>query len=159
MNNTKLWVAVALVGLIAIIGVYTPKSLISSLGGVTNYDEVDATAIKIGGSNGSRVGPLIAGSCTATTAVSAYVATSTAEWACAVTGVAAGDNVYVQTTNPILTNGLMGSFLVTNAIATTSNFIEVTVQNITGAATSSVSSAYMKLNYWVSHPVTSVPGL
>ena len=57
---------VALIAVVIAIGGYfypSVKSAVMNFGGVTNYDELDATVMKIGGTNGSRVGPLISSTC------------------------------------------------------------------------------------------------
>lgn len=55
MKNNKIVMTLIVIGIIAISAFVGYKLGVGSrgFGGVTNYDEVDATAIKIGGSSGS----------------------------------------------------------------------------------------------------------
>lgn len=166
MSSTqKIWLALIAVAIIAVIGLFTPSVVnkVSKLaGGVTNYDEVDATALKIGGANGSRVGPVIAG-------IGAIVgnvpmaATSTKSFDIAVTGVVSGDTVFAQpaTTSVATSTGTgQASFAIQGASAsTTSGFITITVVN-NGTSTTAVSNYLASsTSYLVLHPVTSIPGL
>lgn len=164
MNN-KPTVAIAVIALvIAIIGCYLPVSQAVSdqhVGGVTNYDEVDATAIKIGGSSGSRVGPMIMTSCSLIFSNGGYTvaATTSTPVDCAVTGIVPGDVVVANfgSTSPVVNGG----WLVTQANASsTAGFVTLHIQNLTGTANlipgpGTASST----NVVIFHPVTSVPGL
>lgn len=161
MKNEKIWKgALIVIGIIAIIGLFTPvgKLVSNYLSGVTSYDEVDATAIKIGGTNGSRVGPIISTTCTLLANFS-IAATTTRNVPCAVTGVVSGDAVTIElsTTTPS-----WGAFVVVGAQAsTTSGQIDVTIANYSGAAIVPTSIQYFgsTTNVTVLHPVTSVPSL
>lgn len=171
MSSFKnVWIAMAVVTVIAVLGVFTPVgkevvSKVEKLGGVTNYDEVDATAIKIGGTNGSRVGPVIAGTCTLLGANLPVSASSTAPFDCAVTGVVAGDQVFVSlATTSKTTNGEW--IAASSNASSTSGFITINLTNYTSAAASPASSGNAGGNsfgsttqYLILHPVTSVPGL
>lgn len=164
-QNSGVIATVALI--IALVGVFTPvgKSVISSFGGVTNYDEVDATAIKVGGSNGSRVGPVIAGTGAATVVTGTVGASTTAPFDIPVTGVVSGDTVFAQfstTTAPSPEWGATSpKWIIMSAKAsTTAGFITITVQNQTGGSASfSASGIASSTNYLVLHPVSTVPGL
>lgn len=157
--------AVAVIALlVAIIGCYVPvQAIVHDAGGVTNYDEVDATAIKIGGSSGSRIGPVIAGNGALIASVYTVSATSSAAMDIAVTGVVAGDTVFAQfgTTTPSAAG--VGWVINGAAASTTSGFITVNVGNLTGAVAvvpqNLASSTGAGVRYLVIHPVTSVPGL
>lgn len=156
----NLWVAMIVVAIIAIVGVFTPvgQSAVGLFGGVTNYDEVDATAIKIGGANGSRVGPIISTTCPLQANFS-IVATTTRSVPCAVTGVVAGD--IVQVTLPATTT-IAGQYVIVGATASsTSGQIDISILNLTGqsavpAATNGFGST---TNVTIMHPVSTVPGL
>lgn len=163
MDKTKLALGVALVALvIAIIGVFTPagsavQNAISSFGGTTNYDEVDATAMKIGGANGSRLGPIIAGSCSLIAPSFSVAASTTVSMDCAVTGVVTGDTVFADfATSTVAGNGwaIDGS-----SASTTANVITLRVTNWTGTTSIIPASIASSTDYLVLHPVTSVPGL
>lgn len=129
-------------------------------GGVTNYDEVDSTALKIGGTNGTRVGPIITGTCTPIVGAGTVAASSTAAFDCAVTGVVSGDYVQTQiaTSSALLSTGTWE--IVASAASSTSGFITEIWRNQTGAAANpSALSAASSTAYTVFHPVSSVPGL
>lgn len=159
-----------IVGLVAIVialaGLYFPvASTIALVGGVTNYDEVDATALKIGGANGSRMGPLIASQCSFTADMT-VTATSTVQIDCAVTGVVAGDRIFAQLATSTAQGGVAqkyGGWNITNAMASsTSGFVTLTLANNTGISAIPSASGGMigsTTNIWIAHPVTSVPGL
>lgn len=166
-QNSGVVAVIALI--IAIIGIYTPvgKSVSNLIGGVTNYDEVDATAMKIGGSSGSRIGPIIEGSCTAIagTANATVVASTTTIFDCAVTGVVSGDTVFASFATTTLSSPLWGATssqwdIVHAAASTTSGFITLTAFNMTGGTASlSASGIASTTSYRISHPVSTVPGL
>lgn len=150
---------IALVALVIAIGGYYFPQAIHALGGVTNYDELDATAIKVGGANGTRLGPIISTTCNLSqSSPGSHAATSTKEYFCAVTGVATGDNV-----NVILpiggVAGSYGGFEVATSYATTTGMVGVQLFNFTGAATSSFPFATTSVVVQIQHIVTSVPGL
>lgn len=151
------------IALVSLGFVFSHKS--PSFSGVTNYDEVDATAIKIGGTNGSRMGPLIASACSFTADMT-VTATSTVQVDCAVTGVVSGDRVFAQLATSTAQGGSpqkYGGWLITDAIAsTTAGQVTLTLANNTGADAIPSASGKMigSTTYiWVAHPVTSVPGL
>lgn len=161
MNKTFVYGGILVAIVIAVSGLFYPhaSSIIKSLGGVTNYDEVDATAIKVGGSSGSRVGPIITGTCSLirTTFVT-LAASSTLVADCAVTGVVTGDIVYAQfatTTNSV------GEGWVINQVSasTTAGFITIDFSNHTGTTATIPASVASTTEYTVLHPVTAVPGL
>lgn len=158
-SNTGLWVGI----LIAIVIATGSLSLIlhsstANFGGVTNYDEVDATAIKIGGTNGTRVGPIISKTCSLAANTFTIAATSTALFDCAVTGVVSGDNVFVQSAT---TTGAFGAgWLVAGAIASsTSGFVSVSIYNGTGASAVVPAGIASSTRVLVFHTRSSIPGL
>lgn len=157
-KNSGVIATVALV--IALVGVFTPvgQSVVSKLGGVTNYDEVDATAIKIGGTNGTRIGPIISGTCTGIIANTSITASTTKAFDCAVTGVVSGDYVFWQPASTTPAGNNLG-FVVTGASAsTTSGYVTLLIANFgpTGAVPYGIASSS---NFLILHPVSSVPGL
>lgn len=159
-SEKKLWVALIAVAILALGGYYYPTvkgSVETAFGGVTNYDEVDATALKIGGANGSRVGPIIATTCNAAIATLPLAASSTATATCAVTGVAAGDivTVFIPGTTSF---SAWGGLFVGGATPST-NTITFQYFNGSGAATSSFPLATTSVAVVVMHPLSSVPGL
>lgn len=156
-NFSRSLAVVAIV--IAIGGYFFPSIAPHAFGGVTNYDEVDTTALKVGGSNGSRVGPIIIGTGALISANVSVAASSSQEFDIAVTGVVPGDSVNAQIASSTVASSL--GWQVRSAIASsTAGFVAVVLSNLTGAAanphTAGIDSAVM---YEVFHPVTSVPGL
>jgi hypothetical protein len=86
-----------------------------------------------------------------------FVASSTAQFFCAVSGVASGDTVRVSLpigagTNAYGASSLGEGFSVISSVATSSNFILVTLRNGTGAATSSFVQATTSVSYFVVSP-------
>lgn len=156
MENILKWSGVVALVILAIVLLF-PSAKNMKLGGVTNYDEVDATAIKIGGTNGSRVGPIISGTCSIVSN-SSIAATSTGTGTCAATGTVAGDTVFVSLATT--TTKMAAQWAIVGATATTDS-ITVRYLNLTGTA--AVPSATNGLGstspYTVIHSVTSVPGL
>lgn len=157
-KNKNLWIALIVVAIIAVAGVFTPvgQSVMNRLGGVTNYDEVDATAIKVGGSNGSRVGPIIFGTCSNLIGNNSVTASTTKAFDCAVTGVVSGDTVVAiaASTTP---SGYLGMYIAGVSASTTSGFITIKVANPNAAAAVPYEIASSS-QYLIFHPVTSVPG-
>lgn len=145
---------------IAIAGLFFPlvrQAAAPLLQGVTNYDEVDATAIKIGGSSGSRVGPIITGTCSLIAPSFTVAASTTVSMDCAVTGVVTGDVVFAQFATST-SNG--NGWIVTGASAsTTSNYITLRVTNFVGVSSIIPASIASSTTYLVLHPVSTVPGL
>lgn len=129
--------------------------------GVTNYDEVDATALKIGGSSGSRVGPVIAGIAAIIGNVP-MTATSTKSFDIAITGVVSGDSVFASAASSTASStptGFVGFSIVGASASSTSGFITITVANM-GTSTAVVPNNIASTTaYLVLHPLTSVPGL
>lgn len=162
-SEKKLWVALIAVAIIALAGLFTPAASklqqdVTNYGGVTNYDELDATALKIGGTNGSRVGPIIVGTCSlATYANYTLAASTTVAMDCPVTGVVSGDNVQLEFAT---STAVFGGWTIVGASAsTTAGHIEVRVLNQTGASALIPNSIASTTMYQVFHPLTSVPGL
>lgn len=128
------------------------------LRGVTNYDEVDATALKIGGSSGTRVGPIIVG--TGILIAPSYVslvASTSLPADIAVTGVVSGDYVFAQfaTSSP----AGAGWQIIGASASSTNGFITVRFVNNTGATATIPASIASSTLYQVWHPVSTVPGL
>lgn len=164
MNSIqKLWVALIAVAIVAVLGLFTPagpaaRNAISTFGGVTNSDEVDATAIKIGGSSGSRLGPIIESTCSLIAPSFSVAASTTVPMDCAITGLVSGDYIIGwfgsstgQTSNGWQVTGYQAS--------STAGFGTFSVTNNTGASAVIPSKFASSTTYLASHPVTSVPGL
>lgn len=158
-KNTGVIAVVALI--IAIIGVFTPagKIVSNAFGGVTNYDEIDVTALKVGGTNGSRVGPIISSTCSLIYSNSSITASTTRPFDCAVTGVVVGDLVFVQTATTTAALGGQGWSIIGASASSTSGFITVLVGNNTGATANLPREIASSTPYLILHPVSTVPGL
>lgn len=129
--------------------------------GVTNYDEVDATAIKIGGTNGSRIDLLIGTTCNLSNADASVAATSTGYVYCTgVTGLTAGDPVQVLLSTTTA-NATFGGWSVFSAKAsTTAGAIDIRLYNGTGAAAvPSATAVGSTTNIWAVSTRSTVPGL
>lgn len=151
-----------LIAIVIAVGGYTYpqlKSTVQNIAGVTNYDEVDATAMKIGGANGSRLGPIIAGTCSLISNAFSVTASTTKAMDCAVTGVVSGDIVQAWFPTSTITTG--GWQIVGASASTTSGFVTLSVYNGAGTGASAIIPASLasSTEYEVMHPVTSVPGL
>lgn len=162
MTSLKvLWVALIAVAIIALGGYIYPHHVTPTAGGVTNYDEVDTTALKVGGSSGSRVGPIITGTCALILpGTNTATASTSISMDCAVTGVVSGDTVFASfaTSSAITNTAALGWSVAGASASSTSGFITLRINNNTGAnnVPSPVGST---TQYIVLHPVTSVPGL
>lgn len=156
-SNKGIWVALIAVAIIAIVGLVNPAQGIK-FQGVTNYDEVDATAIKIGGSSGSRLGPIISSTCSLIANSFTVAASTTVAMDCAVTGVVAGDIVFAQfaSSSPIVGNGWAVDQV---SASSTSGFITLLVTNNVGASAVMPASIASTTRYLVLHPRSTVPGL
>lgn len=162
MQSQKgIWVALIAVAIIAIASLFlvvTGKSGSPvSFGGVTNYDEVDASALKIGGTNGTRLGLIAAGNCSLISSNFTFAASSSVAVDCAVTGVVSGDYVFAG----FATSSANGAgWLVTQESASsTAGFITLRIVNNTGASAIIPASIASSTPYVVLHPRTSIPGL
>ena len=104
------------------------------------------------GSSGTAHSKFISGNCAGSRPSATFAASSTEEWICSVTGVANDDKVFAALDAPssgtINTEGFEG-LVVTGARATTSNAIGVRVYNGTGAASTTFSTNYTNLNYFI----------
>lgn len=160
MQSQKgIWVALIAVAIIAVAGVFLPlqAAVQNAFGGVTNYDEVDATALKIGGTNGSRIGLIAFGGCNLIASSFTVAASSSVPVDCAVSGVVTGDsvNAWFATSS---SNG--AGWLVTQSSAsTTAGFITLRIVNNTGASAVIPASLASTTKYFVLHPRSTVPGL
>lgn len=157
MDKIKLTLGVALVAIVIAIGGYYYPTVTSALpGGFSAFDEVDATALKIG-TNGSRVGPIIVGTCPIIMANYSIAASTTVAADCAVTGVVTGDVVFAGFATSSANFG--GWFIAQSSASSTSGFITLRITNTTGATAIIPASVASTTKYLVLHPLTSVPGL
>lgn len=160
-KNTGLWVALVAVAIIAIIalvvGFNASAAKSTSFGGVTNYDELDATAIKIGGTNGSRVGPLVISTCSLIAASFTVTASTTVPMDCSVPGIVKGDVVIAGFATS--SASVAGWDIVGASASTTSGFITLDISNGLGANSLIPASLASTTQIIVAHPRSTVPGL
>ena len=173
MNNKNLWVGLLVVLVIAIGGYLYPQVKgVFGVAGETNYNTTGVTGLKVGTSCGDSfsstaangcdtVTKFLVGTCNLTQSVpGSFVASTTGQFMCAVTGVLSGDNVYVtmpqpyiSSGNPYLTTvgaiGMGNGFIVSSAYASTTDVIGVDLTNYTGAATSSFRWATTGVQYLI----------
>lgn len=160
--------AVGVVALVvAIIGCYLPISsaVQQNFGGITNYDEVDATAIRIGagcGSGGSscagtRLGGVYAGSCSLIANTFTVTASTTKAMDCAIAGLVSGDGVEIMFATS--TAAGTGWSVVGASASSTSGFATIRVANNTGADAVIPASIASSTVYEAFHILSSAPGL
>lgn len=152
-----LWIGLIVVALIAIAGWFSP-TVVKSLGGVTNYDEVDASALKVGGTMGTRMSGFAFGTCSLIASSYTVAATTTIGMDCAVTGVVPTDGVFAQ----FATSTQIGSggWQIRGASASsTAGFITMSVVNGTGASSLIPASIASTTKYIVLRSQATVPGL
>ena len=169
MKNKTLWVALIVVAIIAIIGLFTPiaKDFLGAVGsrfqnglavGTTTVVTQEKLTI---GNQGTAVGNLLFGNCNifaSTTAARTISATTTATYDCqsaqplgtflsvgtAISGILYGDKVFLTqpTTTPTTAEGVN---LLSAEASTTAGFIRVRFFNGTGA---DLVAATSTLNNW-----------
>lgn len=139
--------------------------LAGAVTGVSNYDKIGAMQLKVGtgcnsstgysGCTGSAVSKVLFGTCNASQKTPGSLAASTTgQFYCAVTGAASGDVVYVTLpvgagTNADGSGSLAQGFSVVSANATSTGYIQFSIANNTGAATSSFRQATTSVSYIV----------
>jgi hypothetical protein len=166
MNSNQirnLWVALIAVAIIAIVGWFTPAGQLvveraGAITGVSNYDNLGVLSLKVGsgcnggntypGCTGTKVSKVLRGTGSLIGSPS-IAATSSAPMDIAVTGVVAGDNVFVSmATTSRVSTGV--NWLVCGASASsTSGFITVNVCNNSGIAGIPPIGATSSLQYWI----------
>lgn len=158
LNKIKEWSGVIALIAIVLFLIFGGKGSSVRLGGVTNYDEVDASALKIGGSSASRFSLIKTGTCDLTSN-SSITATTTGSATCATTGSLAGDVVIV---GPLATTTtkITAQYEMLGAVAGTDT-TTVTLLNLTGgnATPGSLSGFGSSTPYQIFRTTSSVPGL
>lgn len=104
------------------------------------------------GQLGTEQRVVINGTCNLATTAASFQATSSVQFVCPVTGARSGDLVIADLpvgagNNTSGAGSAGGGFVIVGAYATTSNSIGVTLQNDTGAATSSYPQATTSVEY------------
>ncbi len=156
INKIKEWSGVIALIAIVLFFIFGGKTGGARFGGVTNYDEIDTTALKIGGTNGTRVGPIIATTCTNVIGNTSITASTTAAFDCAVTGVVSGD--YVIAEQATTSQAYLGMSIIGANASTTSGFVTIRVSN-PGATAVLPYAIASSTTFLIFHPVSTVPGL
>lgn len=119
-----------------------------SFQGTTNLDRLDLSEGFTLGSGATTLTNLKSGTCTLVSD-SSIAATSTGTGTCAITGVAAGDEVFISLATT--TTNMNSQYAVVGTVATTDS-VTVRLLNLTGAAAvpGSVSGLGSSTQYWVS---------
>lgn len=160
MNKQNFAVVVAVVAVVIAIASYTGigKSASHLLGGITNYDEVDADALRVGGSNSTRMGLLKFGTCSLIASSFTVAASSTVAMDCAITGVIATDGVFAQFATS--SQATFGGWQIRGASASsTPGFATISVVNGTGASGIIPASIASSTKFIVLRTLSTIPGL
>lgn len=176
MDKTKLALGVALVAVVIAIGGYFYPSASALFGsasptgpfyysqagfnagaafGNRSQSYFDSSGKLTVGASGTATTQIISGTCNLAQATpGSFAASTTAQFLCPVTGVASGDLVIADLPVGAGAN-LNGSgstglgFAVVSAYATSSNYIGITLANLTGASTSTFPQATTTVEYRV----------
>lgn len=167
MNQNTNWilgagVVVAIVLSLLTLGIALSKPASApGYGGVTNYDEVDAAALRVGtSSNSTRLGNLQFGTCSLIAPSYSVAASTTVPMDCAIAGVLSTDGVFAQFATSTATS--YGGWQIRGAAASSTNgFITISVVNGTGSASASVipASIASSTKYIILRSRSTVPGL
>lgn len=170
MTTLQKWAGVlALVAIVIAIGGYFYPQIKIGIGAIadtTNFSKVEASSLAVGATGcddqyatciGTPISNVLTGTCnlTSNAAVTAsFAATTTGQFYCAISNVAASDNVFVTLPAGAGTNlggasSLAGGFNLVSAYATTTGILGVTLLNVTGAATSSFTQATTGITYFI----------
>ena len=157
MNN-KLTLGIAVIAIvIAIIGLFTPagQSVVTALGGTTNYDALETTSLSVGSGcgdsyascTGSAVTQILKGTCSLVSNTS-IAATSTGTGTCAISGLVAGDKVFVSLATT--TTKMAAQWAIIGTVAGTDS-ATVRLLNLTGTAAvpSATNGLGSSTQYWV----------
>lgn len=157
-SNKTLWAALIAVAIIAVGAYFYPHVASNLLGGVTNYDEVDTSALRVGGTNSTRLGLLSFGTCSLIAGSYTVAATTTVAMDCAITGIVATDGFFAQFATS--SQSLAGGWSVRGASASsTAGFATISVVNGTGASSVIPASIASSTKYILLRQSSSIPGL
>lgn len=157
MENSKTWVALVAVAIIAIVG-FVFLSGGEKLAGVTNYDSIETEGLALGdgcdneGTTcvGTTHTKFLSGTCNLTqSTVGSFAASSSLEHFCAVSNVASGDKVFVVLPRAAGTGSGSIGLVPLTSYATTSGAIGVVLANFVGVATTSYAQATTSVTYWI----------
>lgn len=147
--------AIGAVLTVALVGGQSAK-----LAGVTNYDSLTLSptnmneGLKVGTTSADTFVNMKHGTCNAQTATASFSASTTAQFVCSATGVRSGDQVFAflpvgAGANANGAGSPFGGFDVVATNASTSDQFGFTIQNNTGAATSSYAQATTAVSYFI----------
>lgn len=158
-NKTLAWGGILIAIVIASAALFfAAQPAAPTASGVTNYDELDATAIKIGGTNGTRLGPIMTGICSLIAPSFTVSASSTVPMDCAITGVVPTDGVFAQFASS--TAATFGGWSIRGASASsTAGFVTISVVNGSGGTGVIPASIASTTKYIVLRVRSTVPGL
>jgi hypothetical protein len=127
---------------------YQKESFLQGLAaGVRDQFSISNTGAVTIGSSGTSVANFLYGTCNLTQMVAgSQNASSTATFFCSATGVLASDKIEVDL--PSGAGATYGGFIATNAYATTTGILAVTIANFSGIATSSFAQATTSIEYF-----------
>lgn len=154
MTNTAKITAIVLVGaVVLLLGALLLRGSGSSTfgaldpsGTVVPNEQWFTGGIRIGSGNYvNKIANLYKGKCNPTFYGTSFAASSTGTFACAVTGVQAGDLIFGDLPNT--EGGTFLGFDISATYATTTGVVGFTYQNFTGAATSSFAQATTGVEY------------
>lgn len=157
MNKIITWVigVVAILALVISIGNAVGGNQSVSLGGTTNYDTISATALQIGSGcadsfstcTGTAVTQILKGTCSLVSDTS-IAATSTGTGTCAISGLVAGDKVFVSLATT--TTKMAAQWAVIGTVAgTDSATVRLLNQTGTAAVPSATNGFGSSTQYWV----------
>lgn len=150
-SNKNLWVALIVVAIIAIGGLFYPhvqQTVSTFVGGVTNYDTIGSSGLQLGSgcndSNNTCTGTTFTGfvgaSCDLIGTNASQAASTTVAYDCAVTNMTSSFKTVAQlaTSTPTVGGsgavGSLGWAIVASKASTTSGFVTVMLANLTGIA-------------------------
>lgn len=177
MNKINIALGGVVVAIIlAIMGLKSPEPTVvyqdstpavGAVTGVTNYNDLGVSQVKVGsGCNdeftydsctATAINKVLEGTCNAIQkTIGSHAATSSAQYYCAVTGAAAGDRVFVTMpvgagANADGAGSVYGGFVLGNANATSTGWIQFDIVNLTGMASSSFPQASTSIAYRVTN--------
>lgn len=157
MNKIITWVigVVAVLALVISIGNSVGGNQSVSLGGTTNYDTVSATSLQVGSGcgdsystcTGTAITQILKGTCSLVSDTS-IAATSTGTGTCAISGLVAGDKVFVSLATT--TTKLAAQWAIIGTVAgTDSATVRLLNQTGTAAVPSATNGFGSSTQYWV----------
>lgn len=158
MNKQTIGIVLSIVALAVSIGGYF-HVVVPSFGGITNYNELDADVLRIGGTSGTRLAYINTGTCSLIASSFTVAATTTQAMDCAITGVVSTDGVFAQFATSTTATAIGGWQIRGASASTTAGFITMSVVNGTGASAVIPASIASTTKYIILRGTTSATGL